>query len=165
MVHCWRSEEDAFLVGTQTAENDNPRLNVREWSGRDPLRIVIDRSLRLSKSLHLFDGTQPTIVYNTIKNEELRNLSYVKIADINDIVRDLFKRKIQSLVVEGGAKTLQLFISSGLWDEARVFTSPLSFNFGVSAPDIPVQPSSKTPVGDNNLWLYQNLRVTPLPVK
>jgi diaminohydroxyphosphoribosylaminopyrimidine deaminase/5-amino-6-(5-phosphoribosylamino)uracil reductase len=165
MVHCWRSEEDAFLVGTQTAEADNPKLSVREWTGRNPIRVVIDRYLRLNHSLHLFDGTQPTIVYNTIKDEENENLRYVRINDINDIINDLYKKKVQSLVVEGGAITLNLFISAGLWDEARVFTSPLLFDFGVSAPTLTGTPSSKTPVGDNEYFLYQNFNVRPLPVK
>ena len=109
LVHRWRTEEDAFLVGTQTAAADNPQLNVREWAGRDPVRVVIDRYLRLDISLHLFDGKQPTICYNTKKNEERKNLTYVKIETenfIQGVVDDLYRRNIQSLVVEGGAETI-----------------------------------------------------------
>ena len=148
LVHRWRSEEDAFLVGTQTAATDNPKLNVREWSGRDPVRIVIDRNGRLDKSLHLFDGTQTTIVYK----------------DFNEIVGDLFHRKIQSLVVEGGATTLNLFISSGLWDEARIFVAPMEFGSGLKAPTLPGSPSTSN-IGDNKLLLFQNFSAKPLPVK
>lgn len=148
LVHRWRSEEDAFLVGTQTAATDNPKLNVREWTGRNPVRVVIDRKGRLDKSLHLFDGSQPTIVYDNFDN----------------IVDDLYKRKIQSLVVEGGATTLDLFISSGLWDEARVFVAPTEFKGGLKAPTLPGQPSV-TNIGDNKLFVYQNFSVRPLPVK
>lgn len=148
LVHRWRSEEDAFLVGTQTAATDNPKLNVREWTGRNPVRVVIDRKGRLDKSLHLFDGSQPTIVYDNFDN----------------IANDLYKRKIQSLVVEGGATTLDLFISSGLWDEARVFVAPTEFMSGLKAPTLPGQ-ASVTNIGDNKLFVYQNFSVRPLPVK
>lgn len=160
LVHRWRTEEDAFLVGTQTAAADNPRLNVREWTGRDPIRIVIDRYLRLDKSLHLFDGSQRTIIYTTIKDEG----DYVKINDISDIVNDLHKKKIQSVVIEGGTKTIELFMELGLWDEARVLISDSRFLIGVSAPKINGA-STSTEVGDNKLLVYQNLNVMPLPEK
>lgn len=168
LVHRWRSEEDAFLVGTQTAATDNPKLNVREWSGRNPTRVVIDRSLRLDPSLHLFDKTQPTIVYNQKKSEEANNLVFVKI-DSEDFCRaisaDLFKRKIQSVVVEGGAETLNLFIAAGLWDEARVFQADTKFGDGLKAPELPGSPSSTTQVQDNTLSFFQNLSVIPAPLK
>lgn len=160
LLHRWRTEEDAFLIGTQTAASDNPQLNVREWTGRNPKRIVIDRYLRLDKSLHLFDGSQPTIIYNTIKNED----DYVKISNINDIVHDLYKRKIQSVVIEGGTQTINLFMEAGLWDEARVFVSNLNFESGVSAPKISGV-STSTDIGDNKLLIYQNLNANPFPVK
>lgn len=136
-VHRWRTEEDAVLVGMRTAQYDNPRLNVRSWTGRDPIRIVIDRSLKLDPTLHLFDGTQRTICYNTIKSGEKPNLSFVKLSPedfLQALVTDLYQRKIQSVIIEGGAQTLQLFIDQGLWDEARVFTAPSTFGKGISAP-------------------------------
>lgn len=160
LVHRWRTEEDAFLIGTQTAAADNPRLNVREWTGRDPVRIVIDRYLRLDKSLHLFDESQRTIIYNTIKDEG----DYVKINDMQDIVSDLYKKKIQSVVVEGGTKTIELFMGLGLWDEARVLVSNSEFRAGVRAPAISGTPTS-TNIGNNKMLLYQNLNVMPLPEK
>ncbi|HMJ69807.1 MAG TPA: bifunctional diaminohydroxyphosphoribosylaminopyrimidine deaminase/5-amino-6-(5-phosphoribosylamino)uracil reductase RibD [Cyclobacteriaceae bacterium] len=168
LVHRWRSEEDAFLVGTQTAAADNPRLNVREWSGRNPLRVVIDRSLRLDPSLHLFDRQQPTICYNTIKNEDNANLTFVKI-EASDfclaVANDLRRRKIQSLVVEGGSETLGLFISSGLWDEARVLVSSIVYGDGLKAPSLPEEPVSTTDIGGDTLLMYQNFSVTPAPLK
>jgi diaminohydroxyphosphoribosylaminopyrimidine deaminase/5-amino-6-(5-phosphoribosylamino)uracil reductase len=168
LVHRWRSEEDAFLVGTQTAATDNPRLNVREWTGRDPVRVVIDRHLRLDRSLNLFDGTAPTICYNTIKSEENKNLTFVKIDGqdfITSMIGDLFNRKIQSLVVEGGSETLGLFISAGLWDEARVFQSRMSFGEGLKAPSLPGEPVSTTEIGSDVLSVYQNFSVIPEPLK
>jgi len=168
LVHRWRTEEDAFLIGTQTAAADNPQLNVREWTGRNPVRVVLDRSLRLNSSLHLFDGLQPTICYNTIRNEEKKNLSYVKVdpADfLHNVVNDLFTRKIQSVVIEGGAKTLELFIDADLWDEARVLVSELEFGSGVKAPALSAQPSSTEKIGDNSFLLYQNFSIRPFPMK
>jgi diaminohydroxyphosphoribosylaminopyrimidine deaminase/5-amino-6-(5-phosphoribosylamino)uracil reductase len=165
LVHRWRTEEDAFLVGTQTAATDNPRLNVREWVGRNPVRIVIDRKLRLDPSLHLFDGSQPTIVYNTIKNKAQENLTYVKANGIREMLVDLFQKKIQSIVVEGGAKTLELFISSGLWDEGRVFFCHVEFGEGLKAPEMAGRPASEEKIGNADLFLFQNFNVIPDPLK
>lgn len=139
LVHKWRSEEDAVLVGTKTVFHDNPQLNVREWTGRNPTRIVIDRFLKLSTKLRLFDRSQPTLVYNLLKHEEHPNLILVRLDEhnfLNELITDLYKRKIQSVVVEGGAQTLQHFMDTGLWDEARVFTSHHTFGKGIRAPHL-----------------------------
>jgi diaminohydroxyphosphoribosylaminopyrimidine deaminase / 5-amino-6-(5-phosphoribosylamino)uracil reductase len=139
LVHRWRSEEDAVLIGTHTAAHDNPTLTVRDWTGRNPVRIVIDRFLRLPESLNLFDRTQRTICYNVLKHEERSNLSLIRLDEkdfIQHLVTDLYKQKIQSVIIEGGAQTLQLFLDAGLWDEARVFTSPRIFENGIVAPVI-----------------------------
>ena len=136
-VHQWRAEEDAVLVGTNTAQYDNPRLNVRDWSGRNPTRLVIDCSLRLNEKLHLFDGSQPTICYNLSRREEFPNLIYVPLGEsdfLPDLLADLYQRKIQSVMVEGGATTLGHFIAVGRWDEARVFRSKTIFGKGIAAP-------------------------------
>ena len=102
LVHQWRTEEDAVLVGTRTAALDNPKLNVRDWSGSDPVRIVIDRFLRLNSHLHLFDGTQKTICYNVMKQEEHHNLSLLRLDEenfISELINDLHKQKIQSIII------------------------------------------------------------------
>lgn len=165
LVHRWRTEEDAFMVGTQTAASDNPQLNVREWTGRNPVRVVIDRSLRLSPSLHLFDGSQPTICYNTIKDEEKNNLTFVKADGLHDIVSDLHKRKIQSMVVEGGAKTHALFIEAGLWDEARVLIADKKFGDGVKSPAFDGKLVSTASLENCQLRVFQNFSVIPAPLK
>lgn len=137
VVHKWRSEEDAVLVGTKTAAHDNPVLTVRDWSGRNPVRIVIDRFLRLPDKLSLFDGSVKTICYNVLKHEEHPNLILVRLAETNfleSLVTHLGSTGIQSLIVEGGSTTLSLFINAGLWDEARVFTSNRQFYAGIAAP-------------------------------
>jgi len=137
LVHKWRTEEDAVLVGTKTAFHDNPELTVRDWAGRNPVRIVLDRFLRLSDKLHLFDRSQKTICYNVLKHEEHSNLSLIRLEEenfISHLLEDLVKQKIQSVLVEGGAATLQLFIDAELWDEARVFFSDKGFGKGIAAP-------------------------------
>ena len=137
LVHRWRAEEDAVLVGTRTARQDNPRLTVRHWSGRNPVRVVFDRFLRLSNKLHLFDHSEPTLCYNLMKHEEQRNLTLIRLEEANfweDMLHDLHKRNIQSIMIEGGAQTLGTFIKGGWWDEARVFRSGRSFWKGIPAP-------------------------------
>ncbi|MBX2915281.1 MAG: bifunctional diaminohydroxyphosphoribosylaminopyrimidine deaminase/5-amino-6-(5-phosphoribosylamino)uracil reductase RibD [Cyclobacteriaceae bacterium] len=137
VVHKWRSEEDAVLVGTKTAGHDNPVLTVRDWSGRNPVRIVIDRFLRLPDKLSLFDGSVKTICYNVLKHEEHPNLTLIRLSETNfleSLLEHLVSIGIQSVIVEGGSTTLSLFISAGLWDEARVFTSSRQFYSGIAAP-------------------------------
>jgi diaminohydroxyphosphoribosylaminopyrimidine deaminase/5-amino-6-(5-phosphoribosylamino)uracil reductase len=139
LVHKFRSEEDAVLVGSKTAIYDNPELNVRDWSGRNPVRVVLDRFLRLNESLHLFDRSQKTLCYNVLKHEEHANLTLALVEErnfIQSVLDDLYKRKIQSVMVEGGATVLQLFIDAGLWDEAKVFVSEKSFGKGIKAPHL-----------------------------
>jgi len=139
LVHKWRSEEDAILVASGTAWHDNPRLNVREWSGRDPVRIVIDRHLKVGPKQHLFNRTQKTICYNLVKAETHENLVYIRLKPENfleSMIRNLYSQKIQSVMVEGGGQILNSFIKSNLWDEARIFISPQKFGSGVPAPRI-----------------------------
>jgi diaminohydroxyphosphoribosylaminopyrimidine deaminase/5-amino-6-(5-phosphoribosylamino)uracil reductase len=137
LVHKWRSEEDSILVGTRTVFHDNPRLTVRDWSGRNPVRIVIDRFLKLSRTLHVFDHSVPTLVYNVMKHEEHDNLKFIRLDELDflpQLLKDLHHRKIASVLVEGGAQTLKHFIDTHLWDEARVFVSEKSFGKGLPAP-------------------------------
>lgn len=138
-VHQWRSEEDAILVGKNTAQYDNPQLNVREWQGPHPLRIVIDPNRRLDANLHLFDQSIPTICYNFLEDKQLENLTFVKISPhtfLVSMLKDLQQRKVQSLLVEGGAQLLETLIKENLWDEARIFKSKTTFGSGLSAPHL-----------------------------
>ena len=137
LVHKWRAEEDAVMVGANTAFHDNPQLNVREWAGQNPIRIVIDRGLRLSKQLHLFDETQPTLCYNEIMESEEGMVTYIKITNLPSVIADLYNRKIQSVLIEGGAVLLNKVIAFGLWDEARIVTGSKVFGAGIKAPGIP----------------------------
>lgn len=139
LVHKWRSEEDAVLVASGTAWHDNPMLNVRDWSGRDPVRIVIDRYLKLGANQHLFDRKQRTLCYNLLKEGGDENLQFIQLQKENFLERmteDLYKQRIQSVIVEGGGQLLRSFIQAKLWDEARIFISPTTFLSGVPAPSI-----------------------------
>lgn len=139
LVHKWRAEEDAIMVGTNTAKYDNPQLNVRDWKGNDPIRIVIDKKLTLDKGLKLFNGNQPTICYNLLENKTNKNTTYVQVEEINfleALLSDLHSQDIQSLIIEGGSKLLQSCIDKNLWDEARIFISKTTFETGISAPNI-----------------------------
>lgn len=160
-VHKWRTEEDAILVGTNTALCDNPKLNVRDWAGRDPLRIFIDKDLKVLPDAFLLDRSQQTICYNTVKDEVLQNLEYVKTRNekesvVRFILEDLYKRKVQSLIVEGGAKLLNSFIHEGLWDEIRLFRSPVRFGKGISAPRFTGALSGSEKIAGDELLIYKN---------
>jgi len=159
MVHKWRSEESTIMVGTETALKDNPKLNVRAWTGKSPLRVVMDQHLRLPDNLHLFDGSIPTIVYTSKSKENQLNLEFVEIDFkeniLESILEDLFVRSVQSLIVEGGQKLLNSFIRQELWDEARVFTGPMKFGLGVKAPVFPYTPRKILKTGNSGLEIYR----------
>jgi len=139
IVHKWRSEESAILIGTNTALFDNPSLNVRLWQGNDPVRLIIDKNLRLPSTLKVFYGSQKTTVFNTQKQESKENLLYVKLSEQNNFIQQLlqscYQLNIQSVLVEGGAALLQSFINLNIWDEARVITNlSLKAPSGLAAP-------------------------------
>ncbi len=142
LVHRWRGEEDAIMVGTNTARNDNPRLSTRLWPGKNPIRIVIDRHNTLPPDLHLFDGSQQTIV---ISEPGL----------LGGLV-SLVEQKITSVLVEGGAALLTSFLSEGLWDEMRVFRSPTLLGDGIKAPTVRGRLVSREMIGDDELSIYTN---------
>ncbi|SMD36184.1 diaminohydroxyphosphoribosylaminopyrimidine deaminase [Reichenbachiella faecimaris] len=157
MVHKWRSEEDAIWVGTNTAKYDNPKLNVRNWQGNNPIRLVIDKRLSLNSDLHLFDQEIPSICYNLKKEGKEENLEWVKVADerlLEDVFLDLRQRGVQSVFVEGGAHLLQSLIDKDYWDEARVFTSQTNFEKGIKAPKLNVDSSKEMNIEDDRLSIY-----------
>lgn len=140
LVHKWRAMEQAILVGTRTALLDNPRLNVREWHGRSPLRMVIDRKLRLPHHLNLFDGSLETWVFNEKVDKTDGNIRYARLDFSNlvqEILRYLHYHDIQSVFIEGGRQLIESFLTEGLWDEARVITGMKRFGEGLAAPAMP----------------------------
>ena len=159
LVHQWRSEEQAILVGTQTVLDDNPKLDTRDWWGKNPTRIVLDRSGKISAEFHVKDGKIPTIVITEAEN----STSFEKVDYQNCIFESslpqqiagiLFQRGLQSVLIEGGQKTLQSFIGSGLWDEARVFKSPIPLGSGIAAPRLNEQVQQTANIEDNQLNIY-----------
>jgi diaminohydroxyphosphoribosylaminopyrimidine deaminase/5-amino-6-(5-phosphoribosylamino)uracil reductase len=139
LVHKFRSEEHAILVGTNTVIADNPKLNVRSWSGENPVRIVLDKNLRIEKNLSVFDESVKTIFITDKKEREsIRELIFETIDFSKNIgvqvCEILYKHQIQSVIIEGGLQTLQTFINENLWDEALVFIGEAEFNEGIKAP-------------------------------
>ncbi|WP_259015355.1 bifunctional diaminohydroxyphosphoribosylaminopyrimidine deaminase/5-amino-6-(5-phosphoribosylamino)uracil reductase RibD [Emticicia fluvialis] len=163
IAHKWRSEEDAMMVGTNTARFDNPLLNVREWEGgKNPVRIVIDRKLQLPQSLHLFDNTQDTLVINDATDKTEGRNTYLKVdfggSFIENLLQELYQRKVQSVYIEGGTKLLQSFIDAQLFDEIRVFRCPGHLGKGVAAPMMPnyIEVAEKQNLLGDELTIYKS---------
>ena len=166
-VHKWRSEEDAILVGFNTALMDNPRLNVRHWEGRNPVRVVLDRNLLLPQTLHLFDRSQPTIVanYNLAtplpsepeRYSPLNSIACIQInpgeEELSQLLSKLHERKIQSVFVEGGTAVINSFLQIGLWDEIRRCQGTKVIGTGVRAP-VPQGILTNSEKVQEDLWTF-----------
>jgi diaminohydroxyphosphoribosylaminopyrimidine deaminase / 5-amino-6-(5-phosphoribosylamino)uracil reductase len=152
LVHKWRSEEMAIVVGTNTALSDDPQLSTRNWPGKNPIRVVVDMNLRLPSTLQLFNGNTTTLVFNKhrhtlpfekISISQLRDtgLAYYQVTEdvslVHQLLNGLYQLGIQSILVEGGTKLLQSFLDEGLWDEARVICNEqLVIGNGLPAPQL-----------------------------
>lgn len=139
MVHKWRSEEQAILVGTQTVLDDNPKLDVRDWKGSSPMRIVLDRNLKIPYNFNVLDKSSKTIIIteqeNFVADEKLIFESVIFDNHLpKKCIEILYKLGVQSVIVEGGRQTLQTFIDYNLWDEARVFIGNTIITDGIKAP-------------------------------
>jgi diaminohydroxyphosphoribosylaminopyrimidine deaminase/5-amino-6-(5-phosphoribosylamino)uracil reductase len=147
----------AILVGTNTALQDNPELTTRFVPGKHPLRLVIDLNLKLPTHLNVFNSDARTIIFNNLQHKEINNIIYFKLKqDINviqQILNALYSMNVQSLLVEGGAQTLQSFIDEKLWDEARIITNhELIIANGIAAPVLPV-----SKLVDSENWLTDRI--------
>jgi diaminohydroxyphosphoribosylaminopyrimidine deaminase/5-amino-6-(5-phosphoribosylamino)uracil reductase len=164
LVHKFRSEEHAILVGTNTVIADNPKLNVRSWFGKNPVRIVLDRSLRIPENSNVFDGSVKTIVITKAKenrNDQQSEALFFEVIDFNENIAEqictvLQKHQIQSVIIEGGTKTLQTFIDANLWDEARIFTGDTFFEKGIKGPIFLAKIISETKIKNDILKIYNN---------
>lgn len=165
LVHKWRAEEQAILVGTSTVIADNPNLTVRDWTGQNPIRVVLDKHLRLAANYSLFSNDAETIVITESSVERKQtagNLTFelidwnLKESIAKQICDVLFNRNLTSIIIEGGAQTLQTFIDENLWDEARVFTGKAKFKEGVSSPIFKGSMISKTEIKNDTLKVYNN---------
>lgn len=149
LVHKWRAEEQAILVGTQTVIDDNPKLNVRDWAGKNPIRIVLDKNNRISEESHIFDNQAKTMLLTDREIDYSKNIA-IQIADT------LFYNNIQSVIIEGGRRTLQTFIDEDLWDEARVFKGSVFFEEGIKAPVLPKKKSVSQHISEDELLIFKN---------
>ena len=156
LVHKWRSEELGILVGAKTVNSDNPKLNVRSWDGKDPIRVIIDPNNRCSNKNDILSDTLPTLIYNKKRESKVQNKQFVRLLefDLVNILKDILSRGISSIMVEGGSFTLQSFIENNLWDEARVFVSDGKFKNGIKAPKIKLSNPQK--IGSDQLYLMKN---------
>ena len=166
LTHKWRTEEAAILVGTHTALHDNPRLSAREWPGPQPVRTVLDKNLSLPPSHHLFDGSQPTLVYTYRQHASRTNVDFVTLTEpahgpgqvvdlLPQLLADLHQRGLQSVLVEGGPTVLNSMLATGLWDEMRVFRSPKVLGAGIAAPKVSLSGlQQQTTVGDDELLTW-----------
>lgn len=161
LVHKWRSEEDAILVGTATALIDDPALTTRLWDGKSPRRILIDKELKVATDAAIFDEQAETIVFNAHQTDWQKNKKLIALENFElylpqQILYQLYLLDVQSLIVEGGAQTLQSFIDAGVWDEARVFTSQQTWERGNPAPKLTNNVHSLQKVGNDDLKIYFN---------
>jgi diaminohydroxyphosphoribosylaminopyrimidine deaminase/5-amino-6-(5-phosphoribosylamino)uracil reductase len=157
IVHTWRCEEDAILIGTGTALADNPSLTVREVSGRNPIRILIDKDLKVPATAAIFDEAAKTLVYNLVENKESQYQQYIQLPDqdfLPALLQSLYLQHIQSVIIEGGLATLQAFLEAGLWDEARVIFTPTILSNGLKAPVIPAIPFKRISIDDTDMIHY-----------
>ena len=162
LVHQWRAEEDAILVGKNTVLADNPQLNVRFAEGGSPKRVVIDRRLELNRQLNVFDQSVETLIFNEVKTDIDGRNKYIALEDFDRFVPQyilfqLYLQDIQSVIIEGGAYTLKTFIDAGLWDEARIFTGASLFENGIKAPVVTGTIISEDAVGADSLQIITNL--------
>lgn len=138
LLHKWRTEEDAIMVGATTALHDDPELTARNWNGKNPLRIVLDKKLNLRRESKLLNNKAETWVINESRSKSVDNITYIQFdfgeGILPQLMEKLHSAKVQSLIIEGGAKLLQSFINANLWDEARVFHGEIVMNEGIVAP-------------------------------
>ena len=159
LVHQWRSEESAVLVGRNTVINDNPLLTVREVSGTSPLRIVLTQDAQLPEGSAVLDQLAPTLILNNHLSNKIGDTEWLQCADVHDlseVLQTLHARNIQSVFVEGGAKVLHSFIDSGLWDEARVITGSPTFEDGLAAPVLKGRLTETMTRGSDVIHFYRN---------
>jgi diaminohydroxyphosphoribosylaminopyrimidine deaminase/5-amino-6-(5-phosphoribosylamino)uracil reductase len=141
LVHKWRNEEDAIMVGAQTIITDNPALNARAWPlAKNPVRITFDRNGLLDKHFKIFDQSQTTFIFTLTSSHQTSKTEWIQVKDETLVeeymLKELYQRGVQSLIIEGGTKTIDRFVAKQLWDEMQVFTSPKVFGKGVKAPAI-----------------------------
>lgn len=161
LVHKWRTQEQAILVGTNTILNDNPRLNARLFFGNNPIRLTFDFENKLNNTYNVFDNTTPTIVFNykTTGNFS-QNLKFVQInkksETFGQIFDYLYSNNIQSILIEGGQKVLNYLLNNNIWDEALIFVANKKIQKGLKAPNIKLDEAQNIQIGNSKLYKLSN---------
>ncbi|KOS04679.1 riboflavin biosynthesis protein RibD [Flavobacterium akiainvivens] len=161
LVHKWRSEEATILVGTHTVIDDNPQLDVRSWTGPQPVRIVLDRTNRISGNYNVKNQKIKTIVLTECPDlPNLENLLYEQVPFDANLLQSvcgvLHSHGLLSVIIEGGYKTLQGFIDCNLWDEARIFKGNAVFSNGTPAPQLTGQLTARDTIVNDELLIFRN---------
>ena len=161
MVHKWRSEEQAILVGTQTVIDDNPKLDTRDWAGDNPIRLALDQNNRIPENSQILNNQVKTILFSKSKTAVIKENTTFECIDFQknvakQIVESLYEHQIQSVIIEGGSQTLQTFIDAKLWDEARVFIGNIHFTNGKKAPQLVSKEAEKRYIGADELIISRN---------
>jgi diaminohydroxyphosphoribosylaminopyrimidine deaminase/5-amino-6-(5-phosphoribosylamino)uracil reductase len=160
LVHKLRTEEQAILVGTNTAIIDNPKLNIRNWKGSKIVRVILDQTLKIPSENHIYDGTLKTIILTAKKRENKANL-FFEIIDFDkeitsQICNVLYQHKLQSVIIEGGSKTLQSFIKANLWDQTHLYKGVTMFEKGIQAPKINGRLAIIKNIKNDSISIYNN---------
>lgn len=161
LAHKWRTEEDAILIGKKTAIIDNPHLTAREWPGKNPVRLIIDKHLQIPKDNHIFNKEAKTIILNEVKTDVVDNIHYIQMEDMHfylaqKVAFQLYLMDIQSVIIEGGAHILNQFLEANLWDEARIFKSGNSWAAGIPAPTLNGDLIEEVTIEADKLSIYIN---------
>lgn len=157
LVHKWRSEEAAILIGKNTANNDNPKLNIRYWAGQNPLRVILSREDDFSNNLHILDQSQPTRIYTRKSKPNSSNLEYISLKNdsIPFVINHLYSSGIQSVIIEGGKTILDRFLNLDLWDESRVLIGNKLFKQGLKSPKMLLNPTESYSIDNDTVLIYR----------
>jgi diaminohydroxyphosphoribosylaminopyrimidine deaminase/5-amino-6-(5-phosphoribosylamino)uracil reductase len=156
LSHRWRSEEHSILVGVQTIIDDDPMLTTRLVDGKNPIRIILDPNCRIPLNSKVFSKDSKTIILSKTENNSIeKNIRIINYDKMELILRSLYDLKLQSVIIEGGAKTIKNFLDHDSWDSIRIFKSNQNLKNGIKSPKIDISEFEKTIIGDDTLYEFE----------